>query len=130
MIRNIFIAVLLIVLFILFYQNNQLSTYSQILEEENAQLQTKLNQTLIKQKGELDLKYLSPLYKQTRFYSTLPYEYQWYLQDEYNHIQAYQEPEERNELVDFYNNLNILPDVEYDKESDDLTIKLQIKKVF
>lgn len=130
MIRNILIAVLLIVLFILYYQNNELSTYSRILEQENSELQTKLNQTLLKQQGELDLKYLSPLYKQTRFYSTLPYQYQWYLQDEYRHIQEYQEPENRSELVDFYNHLNVLPDVEYDKENDDLTIKLQIKKVF
>lgn len=129
MIRNILIAILAVVTMILYYQNSELASYSKSVEQENQQLLVQLRHLTLESKEQAELKYLSPLYMQTQFYSALPYEYQWYLQNEYEHIESYEEPNV-NSWVDFYNQLNILPEVNYDKENDDLSIKLQMKKVF
>ncbi|WP_419770826.1 MAG: hypothetical protein ACNI3C_03305 [Candidatus Marinarcus sp.] len=128
MIRNILISVLFICLFILYYQNRQLADYSDIVENENNTLKLKIN-TLLQQNKNLSLKYLSPLYKEDRFYSELPYRYQWYLEENYHHINNYV-TEDSNSLEEFYNSLDILPEIIYDKEKENLTIKFQMKKNF
>lgn len=129
MVRNILIAILAIVTVILYYQNSELSSYLKNVEKENQQLRVQLRHLTLESKEQAELKYFSPLYMQTQFYSALPYKYQWYLQNEYQHIENYKEPD-MNSWIDFYNELNILPEVNYDKENDDLSIKLQMKTVF